>query len=130
MVTASLIRMHKVVVMGVVSKTDFANHLTNYHKWFFVAFVAAYTCNDNIPWAVNNDLAYGFAAAHISGKSESDWCCECYELTFTSGPVSGKKMVVQVTNTGGDLGVSRLVVYFTLEVCNFNLKKLELGKSF
>jgi hypothetical protein len=25
-------------------------------------------------------------------------------LTFTSGPVSGKKMVVQVTNTGGDLG--------------------------
>lgn len=25
-------------------------------------------------------------------------------LTFTSGPVSGKKMVVQTTNTGGDLG--------------------------
>jgi len=31
-------------------------------------------------------------------------CCGCYELTFTSGPVSGKKMVVQVTNTGSDLG--------------------------
>ena len=25
-------------------------------------------------------------------------------LTFTSGPVNGKKMVVQVTNTGSDLG--------------------------
>jgi hypothetical protein len=25
-------------------------------------------------------------------------------LTFKSGPVSGKKMVVQATNTGGDLG--------------------------
>jgi len=25
-------------------------------------------------------------------------------LTFTSGPVSGKKMIVQTTNTGGDLG--------------------------
>jgi hypothetical protein len=25
-------------------------------------------------------------------------------LTFTSGPVSGKKMIVQATNTGGDLG--------------------------
>lgn len=25
-------------------------------------------------------------------------------LTFTSGPVNGKKMIVQATNTGGDLG--------------------------
>jgi hypothetical protein len=25
-------------------------------------------------------------------------------LTFTSGPVKGKKLVVQATNTGGDLG--------------------------
>ncbi len=31
-------------------------------------------------------------------------CCACYELTFTSGPVKGKKMIVQATNTGGDLG--------------------------
>jgi hypothetical protein len=26
------------------------------------------------------------------------------ELTFTSGACSGKKLVVQITNTGGDLG--------------------------
>ncbi|KAI9265548.1 endo-beta-D-1,4-glucanase [Helicostylum pulchrum] len=63
-----------------------------------------YMCNNNQPWAVNDGLAYGFAAASIAGSSESGWCCGCYELTFTSGPVNGKKMVVQVTNTGGDLG--------------------------
>ncbi|RAQ99170.1 glycoside hydrolase family 45 protein [Stemphylium lycopersici] len=64
----------------------------------------AYMCTDQSPWAVNDNLAYGFAAVKLAGKSESDWCCACYELTFTSGPVSGKKMVVQTTNTGGDLG--------------------------
>jgi hypothetical protein len=82
-------------------------------------------CNNNQPWAVNDNLAYGFAAANIPGLSESGWCCGCYELTFTSTAISGKKMVVQVyiyqlfmikmvtinlffykkvTNTGGDLG--------------------------
>ncbi|OBZ81286.1 Endoglucanase-5, partial [Choanephora cucurbitarum] len=65
-----------------------------------------FMCNNNQPWAVNDDLAYGFAAASIAGSNEAGWCCGCYELTFTSGPVSGKKMVVQVTNTGGDLGAN------------------------
>ncbi|KAG4075111.1 hypothetical protein HA402_013513 [Bradysia odoriphaga] len=65
---------------------------------------SSYTCNNNQPWAVNSNLAYGFVAGRITGQSEWDWCCACYELTFTSGPVNGKKMVVQVTNTGGDLG--------------------------
>ncbi|KAI9338866.1 RlpA-like double-psi beta-barrel-protein domain-containing protein-containing protein [Pilaira anomala] len=65
---------------------------------------SGYMCNNNQPWAVNDNLAYGFAAAHISGSNEAGWCCGCYELSFTSGPVSGKKLVVQVTNTGGDLG--------------------------
>ncbi|KAI7858177.1 RlpA-like double-psi beta-barrel-protein domain-containing protein-containing protein [Circinella umbellata] len=64
----------------------------------------AYMCNDNQPWAVNDKLSYGFAAASIAGKNEAGWCCGCYELTFTSGAVEGKKLVVQVTNTGGDLG--------------------------
>ncbi|EOA91291.1 hypothetical protein ACJQWK_03767 [Exserohilum turcicum] len=64
----------------------------------------AYMCTDQSPWAVNDNLAYGFAAVKLAGKTERDWCCACYELTFTSGPVSGKKMVVQTTNTGGDLG--------------------------
>lgn len=69
-------------------------------------------CNNNQPWAINDDLAYGFAAASISGSSESGWCCGCYEITFTSTAVSGKKMVVQVTNTGGDLGAN----HFDLQI--------------
>jgi hypothetical protein len=36
------------------------------------------------PWAVNDSLAYGFAAAHIQGGTESSWCCQCYQLTYVS----------------------------------------------
>lgn len=61
-------------------------------------------CSNESPWAVSDDLAYGYAAVNIAGGSEDSWCCACYELTFTSGAVAGKKMVVQATNTGGDLG--------------------------
>jgi len=67
----------------------------------------AYMCSNQSPWAVSDTLAYGYAAATIAGGSESSWCCGCYELTFTSGPVSGKQMIVQVTNTGGDLGTNQ-----------------------
>jgi len=61
-------------------------------------------CSNQSPWAVNETTAYGWAAVNIAGSNEAAWCCACYELTFTSGPVSGKKMIVQATNTGGDLG--------------------------
>jgi len=64
----------------------------------------AFTCTDQTPWAINDNLSYGFAAAHISGGSEASWCCACYRLTFTNTAVKGKQLVVQVTNTGGDLG--------------------------
>ncbi|KAK4213908.1 family 45 putative glycoside hydrolase [Rhypophila decipiens] len=64
----------------------------------------AYTCASQAPWAINDRLAYGFAATALSGGTESSWCCACYALTFTSGPVAGKTMVVQSTSTGGDLG--------------------------
>jgi len=39
----------------------------------------AYQCSNNGPWAVNANLAYGFAAAKLAGKGESNWCCACYE---------------------------------------------------
>jgi hypothetical protein len=64
----------------------------------------AYMCSNESPWAVTDDLSYGYAAVNIAGGSEDSWCCACYELTFTSGAVAGKKMIVQATNTGGDLG--------------------------
>ncbi|KAJ4164584.1 hypothetical protein LMH87_006252 [Akanthomyces muscarius] len=63
----------------------------------------SYTCANNSPWAVNTKLAYGFAATAINGGSESTWCCACYKLTFTSGPVAGQEMVVQSVNTGSDI---------------------------
>ncbi|KAH8166282.1 hypothetical protein CIB48_g1965 [Xylaria polymorpha] len=65
---------------------------------------SAYMCSNQSPWAVSDSLSYGWAAVRISGQTETTWCCACYELTFTSGPVSGKKMIVQASNTGGDLG--------------------------
>ncbi|KAK4544008.1 hypothetical protein LTR36_004782 [Oleoguttula mirabilis] len=63
----------------------------------------AYMCSSQSPWAVSDTLAYGFAAVSIPGGSESTWCCACYELTFTSTAIAGKKMIVQATNTGADL---------------------------
>lgn len=63
----------------------------------------AFTCNNNQPFVIG-DTAYGFVAAYLNGQNENSWCCACYELTFTSGPVNGKRMIVQITNTGGDLG--------------------------
>ncbi|KAJ4317684.1 hypothetical protein N0V84_007202 [Fusarium piperis] len=65
---------------------------------------SAFSCTNYSPYAVNDNLAYGFAATKLSGGSEATWCCACYALTFTTGPVKGKTMVVQSTNTGGDLG--------------------------
>ncbi|KAF2475587.1 uncharacterized protein BDR25DRAFT_213635 [Lindgomyces ingoldianus] len=63
----------------------------------------AYMCANQIPWSVNSALSYGFAATALSGQKESDWCCGCYAVTFTSGKAKGKTMLIQSTNTGGDL---------------------------
>ncbi|KAF4995370.1 hypothetical protein FGRMN_5154 [Fusarium graminum] len=65
---------------------------------------SAFACTNYSPWAVNDNLAYGFTATKLAGGTEASWCCACYALTFTTGPVKGKTMVVQSTNTGGDLG--------------------------
>ncbi|PNS21579.1 hypothetical protein CAC42_938 [Sphaceloma murrayae] len=64
----------------------------------------SFMCADQTPWMVNENLAYGFAAVKLQGQGEDASCCGCYELTFTSSAISGKKMIVQSTNTGGDLG--------------------------
>lgn len=37
-------------------------------------------CSNESPWAVTDDLAYGYAAVNIAGGSEASWCCACYEL--------------------------------------------------
>uniref|UniRef100_A0A7S1PJ52 Cellulase n=1 Tax=Percolomonas cosmopolitus TaxID=63605 RepID=A0A7S1PJ52_9EUKA len=65
----------------------------------------AYTCNNQHPFT-KNGVMYAFAAANVP-------CCQCYELEFLShsvggasayrGQLAGKKMIIQVTNKGGDL---------------------------
>jgi hypothetical protein len=70
-------------------------------------------CSNLSPWAVSPTLAYGYAATTIAGGSEDSWCCACYALTFTSGAVAGKTMIVQAVNTGGDLEANQ----FDINVC-------------
>ena len=88
------------------------NPLTDVNAASGCAGGTAYMCSDQSPWGVNDDLAYGFAAVSASNPS----CCSCYQLTFTSTVLAGKKMIVQATNTGTDvdstqfdLAVSRLI---------------------
>jgi len=75
----------------------------------------AYTCNNNQPWAVNDNLAYGFAAAGLPGQKEGDFCCSCYKLNFVSSPLIGKSMIVQVTNAGDEGGYQQKS-YFDLNI--------------
>ncbi|KAL8644889.1 MAG: hypothetical protein Q9210_007016, partial [Variospora velana] len=60
----------------------------------------SFMCSSQSPWAVNDNLAYGFAAVTSSSPS----CCTCYKLTFTGeNAIKGKTMIVQATNTGDDV---------------------------
>jgi hypothetical protein len=55
----------------------------------------SYACLDAQPW-VENGVLHAFAASNQR-------CCMCYEMILQSGPSSGKRMLVQVTNSGEDL---------------------------
>lgn len=74
----------------------------------------AYPCYDQVPWAFNDTFSYGFAGVYLMKKLRDAWCCACYEITFTSGDVKGKKMVVQTHNSGFDLLTANR---FALAVC-------------
>jgi len=63
----------------------------------------SHMCEEQQPWAVSDVLSYGFAAAALPG-GESESCCACYAITFSDPPIRGKQLVVQVTNTGADVG--------------------------
>lgn len=64
-----------------------------------------YTCMKQQPFFdASTDTSYLFAAASLLGLSEKDWCCACYELVFDTNHTKTGRTVVQVTNTGGDLG--------------------------
>jgi hypothetical protein len=72
---------------------------------------SAFTCNSMAPWAVSATLSYGFAAVPAQG----DICGRCYEISFDgtsynagndpgSAALAGKRMIVQATNIGHDVG--------------------------
>ncbi|XP_076255679.1 endoglucanase-like [Rhynchophorus ferrugineus] len=63
----------------------------------------SYVCNNQQPWAVSDTLAYGFVAASFTGGADNSHCCICLKLQFQNA-LNGKSMVVQVINTGSDLG--------------------------
>lgn len=69
---------------------------------------SAFMCWNFGPWAVSDNLAYGFAAISKGG----DYCGRCYQLQFTgkshnasvdtgSAGLAGKTMIVQAINNGG-----------------------------
>jgi len=62
-----------------------------------------YLCNSNQPWALNENIAFGFSAASFTEGTQKEWCCGCYRMQFTSGNANGKQMIVQIVNTGYDL---------------------------
>ncbi|PGG94970.1 hypothetical protein AJ80_10069, partial [Polytolypa hystricis UAMH7299] len=63
----------------------------------------SHLCADQSPWAINDTFSYGFAGLYLMEHPSDTWCCACYEITFTSGAVKGKKMVVQAHNSGFDV---------------------------
>lgn len=52
-------------------------------------------CANQQPWQIHATTSYGYAAARLKGQDRSEWCCACYNLTFTSGVVRNHTMVVQ-----------------------------------
>jgi len=65
---------------------------------------SSYTCMSQAPWSVSDNLSYGFAATNASGGGKN--CGKCYRLDFKDGGLSGKTMIVKVSNIGGDVGDS------------------------
>ncbi|OBT56244.1 hypothetical protein VE04_02413 [Pseudogymnoascus sp. 24MN13] len=78
-------------------------HLTDFDAGTGCNGGNAFLCADQSPWAVNDTFSYGFAGASFPGYVEDAWCGACYQLDFTSGEVKGKRMVIQVHNTGYDV---------------------------
>ena len=58
----------------------------------------AYACADQHPWQIDDTTSYGFAAAEFVGEDITAWCCACYKLTFISGLLQSRTMVVQAVS--------------------------------
>jgi hypothetical protein len=79
------------------------NHLTDFTERSSCGGGGAYACANQSPWALNDTFSYGYAGVFLIGHAQPAWCCACYELTFDSGKLEGKRMIVQAHNSGFDL---------------------------
>lgn len=76
-----------------------------------------YMCSDLSPWAISDSLAYGFATVSTATPS----CCSCYMLTFRSGPIVGKQMIVQAVNINSNVPTN----HFAIAVSTVNILPYE-----
>jgi hypothetical protein len=58
----------------------------------------AYTCMNQAPWRKTDNVSYGFAASTKNGD-----CGKCFHIQFTNTAISGKKMILMISNIGGDV---------------------------
>lgn len=63
----------------------------------------AFMCTDQQPLVYNETLTLGFVAASFTAGADYSRCCSCLYLSFHE-TIQSKHMIVQVTNTGSDLG--------------------------
>ncbi|GME72824.1 unnamed protein product [Ambrosiozyma monospora] len=59
-----------------------------------------FACSDQHAYAASDSIAYGFAVGKLTEMKSADMACSCFRLTFQSEALSGKQMIVQITNTG------------------------------
>jgi hypothetical protein len=107
----------------------------------------AHQCHNLVPWAVNDQLAYGYSA--VPASQQSDICGKCFELQFMgqthnsepdpgSTALAGKRLIVQAVNIGSDVAngqfdllvPGRGVGMFDACSSQWGVSKAELGETY
>lgn len=107
----------------------------------------AYQCHNLVPWAVNDQLAYGYSA--VPASQSADICGKCFELQFMgqthnsepdpgSTALAGKRMIVQAVNIGSDVAngqfdllvPGRGVGMFDACTSQWGVNKADLGETY
>jgi hypothetical protein len=65
----------------------------------------AYLCSDYQPWPVSTDLSMGFVI-----MEDTRDCCECFQITWLTGPIAGRAMQAQMISNGAPAGEVLVVV--------------------
>lgn len=88
----------------------------------------AYACADEHPWQIDDTTSYGFAAVRLEGEDRSTWCCACYNLTFTSGLLLNRTMVIQAVSMVSGIRTNTFDLF--VRMCLYDLlEKLQLNTN-